>query len=562
VINSVIGPNQSKFIEGRQILDGCLVANEVIGMAAFEKHKLLPFKANFEKGFDSVNWNFLMDVMRQIGFRAKWRNWISLYLSLATISVMINGSHSKEFKVEHGLRLAKSMLMGVRVSACDVEAMASSIRCSHDSLPSIYLGLPVGKRMWLCEGWNGFKESQRGLYWVKWKNIMLDPKFGGQGVGCLQEKNPRILAKILGVVSGPVQNVWFMSGSVWSGPVRDEPKFPPGFTPDNNDQEKNVEENMKDTTKRVQSLSNKLNDRCSNRGFSSQRSMNSHSQKSKLNERRDLWDYLRTFIDRWKGDTVIMGDFNEIKFKIWSVLLLMKRSKGLFGIVAPTNHLGQMDFPLNFTNDNNIQTLLSVLRCFYLASGLKINLHKSKLMGIGVSSNGVAAAASLIGCSILTDPFNYLGVKVGSNMSRITSWDDVISKVPIGVLNHLESIRRNFFYGVDGSNRKLAWIGWNMVLTSKKNGGEVALKVLYKRLYALEMCKSISVAEKMSHPSLSHSFRRMPRGSQEFSVQSSRISIDDTIVPKAEIPTRWLKVVPIKKSIALWEFSSKACSLI
>ncbi|GKB07809.1 hypothetical protein Tco_0836093, partial [Tanacetum coccineum] len=32
-------------------------------------------------------------------------------------------------------------------------------------------------------------------------------------------------------------------------------------------------------------------------------------------------------------------------------------------------------------------------------------------MGIGVSSNAVAAATSLIGCSILTAPFNYLGVK-------------------------------------------------------------------------------------------------------------------------------------------------------
>nr|GEZ14112.1 RNA-directed DNA polymerase, eukaryota [Tanacetum cinerariifolium] len=160
-------------------------------------------------------------------------------------------------------------------------------------------------------------------------------------------------------------------------------------------------------------------------------------------------------------------------------------------------------------NNNKIQTLLSVLRCFYLASGLKINLHKSKLMGIGVSSNVVAAAASLIGCSILTVLFNYLGVKVGRNMSRITSWDDVISnvssrlskwklklisiggrlsllksvltsiphyhmsifKVPIGVLNHLESIHQNFFYGVDGSDRKLAWIGWNMVITLQKNGG-------------------------------------------------------------------------------------------
>ncbi|GKF69265.1 RNA-directed DNA polymerase, eukaryota [Tanacetum coccineum] len=32
-----------------------------------------------------------------------------------------------------------------------------------------------------------------------------------------------------------------------------------------------------------------------------------------LNEMRDLWDYLRTVIDRWEGDTVIMGDFNEVR---------------------------------------------------------------------------------------------------------------------------------------------------------------------------------------------------------------------------------------------------------
>nr|GEY42463.1 RNA-directed DNA polymerase, eukaryota [Tanacetum cinerariifolium] len=193
-------------------------------------------------------------------------------------------------------------------------------------------------------------------------------------------------------------------------------------------------------------------------------------------------------------------------------------------------------------------------------------------MRIGVSSNVVAAAASLIGCSILTAPFNYLGVKVGSNMPRIISWEDVISK--------------NFFYGVDGLDKKLAWIGWNMVLTSKKNGGHgyIALKVLYKRLYALEMCKFISVAEKMGHPSLYHSFRRMPRGgverenyglqcskvadlvlltisdrwcwslegSQEFLVKSSRILIDNTIFSKAEFPTRWLRVVPIKVNVHAW----------
>ncbi|GJY55082.1 hypothetical protein Tco_0446746 [Tanacetum coccineum] len=138
-------------------------------------------------------------------------------------------------------------------------------------------------------------------------------------------------------------------------------------------------------------------------------------------------------------------------------------------------------------------------------------------MRIDVSSNVVKSAASLIGCSILTTPFYYLGVKVGGNMSRIYSWDEVISKVPKGVLNILESIRWNFFYCFDG---------------------EVALKDLYKRLYSLEMCKSISVAEKMGHSSLVHSFRRMPRGDvEEDHYDLLYLKVADLVLPN--MSDRW-----------------------
>ncbi|GKE15615.1 cysteine-rich receptor-like protein kinase [Tanacetum coccineum] len=68
VINSVIGPNQSAFIEGWQILDGCLIASEIIRMAALENHKLLLFKVDFKKAFNTINWNFLLSIMTQIGF--------------------------------------------------------------------------------------------------------------------------------------------------------------------------------------------------------------------------------------------------------------------------------------------------------------------------------------------------------------------------------------------------------------------------------------------------------------------------------------------------------------
>nr|GEV94067.1 hypothetical protein [Tanacetum cinerariifolium] len=140
-------------------------------------------KVDFEKAFDSVSWSFLQDVMLQMGFVSKWRNWIQAFLSSATISVLINGSPSNEFKMERGLRqgdplssflfllvaealqnsileaclkinMGKSRLIGIGVATDDVVSVASSLGCSHDSIPFIYLGLPVGKRMNLCDRWD------------------------------------------------------------------------------------------------------------------------------------------------------------------------------------------------------------------------------------------------------------------------------------------------------------------------------------------------------------------------------------------------------------------------
>ncbi|GKB30752.1 RNA-directed DNA polymerase, eukaryota [Tanacetum coccineum] len=78
---------------------------------------------------------------------------------------------------------------------------------------------------------------------------------------------------------------------------------------------------------------------------------------------------------------------------------------------------------------SNLITIVNVLKCFFLASGLKINLHKSKLMGIGIPQDEVTMAANFIGCNILSTPFNYLGVKVGGVMSKSSSWEDVLAKI-------------------------------------------------------------------------------------------------------------------------------------
>ncbi|GJW43442.1 reverse transcriptase domain, reverse transcriptase zinc-binding domain protein [Tanacetum coccineum] len=104
VIHKLIRPNQTAFLAGRQILDGTLIANEIVHCAKKEKFNLLFFKVDFKKAFDSVNWKFLLDIMSQMGFGPKWRKWILACLSSASVSILKNGSPCKEFAMERGLR--------------------------------------------------------------------------------------------------------------------------------------------------------------------------------------------------------------------------------------------------------------------------------------------------------------------------------------------------------------------------------------------------------------------------------------------------------------------------
>lgn len=55
---------------------------------------------------------------------------------------------------------------------------------------------------------------------------------------------------------------------------------------------------------------------------------------------------------------------------------------------------------------HNILTIKSVLRCFELVSGLKINFHKSKLAGIGVEERETWRLASLLNCKVMKVPIN------------------------------------------------------------------------------------------------------------------------------------------------------------
>ncbi|GJS63622.1 RNA-directed DNA polymerase, eukaryota [Tanacetum coccineum] len=525
VISDLISDVQTAFLPNRQILDGPFIINELLSWCRHKKQQAMVFKVDFAKAYDSVRWDYLDDVLFSFGFGVKWRSWIKGSLISGMASVLVNGSPTSEFQFHCGLKQGDPL--------------------------APYLFILVMESLHLSVS----RTVEAGIF----TGIKIDSALS-------------------------ISHLFYADDAV--------------------------------------------------------------------------------FIGEW--------------------------------------------------TDSNLRSIIQMLHCFSLASGLKINLQKSNLLGVGVTGSLVNEAAASIGCSVMKAPFKYLGVMVGGNMSKINAWDDMVGKiksrlskwkintlsiggrltllkavlgstpiypmslykVPKTVLHEMESLRRNFFNGVQGVDRKISWVKWTKVLASKKYGGlgvssfyalnrallfrwvwrflshdnslwfrfisamhgssfqirssfhcsnwlsiirevsalklqgidflshckrrvgsgmqtrfwedlwlgEVPFNELFPRLYALENNKECSVAVKMQGE-IDSSFRRHVRGGVEtqqleniqdlvrskvlsnvddrwawdlngggdFCVKDARDLVDEVLLPKENVATRWIKTIPIKVNVFAWK---------
>ncbi|GKB41608.1 hypothetical protein Tco_0886550 [Tanacetum coccineum] len=72
--------------------------------------------------------------------------------------------------------------------------------------------------------------------------------------------------------------------------------------------------------------------------------------------------------------------------------------------------------------------IIRVLQVFYLASGLKINVSKSNMFGLGMSSQDIKDMAFDTGCGLGNIPFSYLGLPFGANMHLTANWQPLIDR--------------------------------------------------------------------------------------------------------------------------------------
>ncbi|RVW62551.1 putative ribonuclease H protein [Vitis vinifera] len=104
VVGKVISKAQGAFVEGRQILDAVLIANEAIDSTLKNNESAILCKLDIEKTYDNVDWTFILTVMQKMGFGEKWIRWIKWCISTASFSVLVNGTPTGFFQSSKGLR--------------------------------------------------------------------------------------------------------------------------------------------------------------------------------------------------------------------------------------------------------------------------------------------------------------------------------------------------------------------------------------------------------------------------------------------------------------------------
>ena len=103
-LDLLVSRAQSAFIKRRSIHDNFLYTQNLIKELHRAKYPALFLKLDIAKAFDSVRWDYLLEVLTQMGFGAKWRSWVSILLGSTSLAVFLNGARGKWFKHWRGLR--------------------------------------------------------------------------------------------------------------------------------------------------------------------------------------------------------------------------------------------------------------------------------------------------------------------------------------------------------------------------------------------------------------------------------------------------------------------------
>ncbi len=126
VIKTLIHDDQTGYIKGRYIgTNARLIQDYFEHCEKFDVPGILLF-LDFEKAFDSVEWNFMISVLERFNFGNNFISWIKILYNNPTLSIKNNGWISKDIRLSRGVR--QGCPLSALIFVLTVEIMAIKIR--------------------------------------------------------------------------------------------------------------------------------------------------------------------------------------------------------------------------------------------------------------------------------------------------------------------------------------------------------------------------------------------------------------------------------------------------
>jgi hypothetical protein len=106
LLQNIISPNQSAFLQGHSIQDNSILAHEIFHSMKKKRGSrgLMALKIDMEKAFDRMEWSFILKIFSCLGFCPKWIQLIEQCISTVSFSVLLNGSPYGKISHSRGLR--------------------------------------------------------------------------------------------------------------------------------------------------------------------------------------------------------------------------------------------------------------------------------------------------------------------------------------------------------------------------------------------------------------------------------------------------------------------------
>ncbi|XP_031111997.1 uncharacterized protein LOC116015970 [Ipomoea triloba] len=111
ILQKLIGPEQSSFVPGRQILDNILVYQEMLHSMRLKQGNsgYMMLKIDLEKTYDRLDWGFIRDTLSDVGFNEKWTKNIMCRVESSTLKILWNGKQLDEIIPSRGIRQGDSI---------------------------------------------------------------------------------------------------------------------------------------------------------------------------------------------------------------------------------------------------------------------------------------------------------------------------------------------------------------------------------------------------------------------------------------------------------------------